>query len=264
MNILLRELRANLKALIIWCISIFLLIALGMIKYSGIAAVGPSANELVNQMPAAIRGMLGMNNLDLTTISGFYGVFFLYFLLLAGTHAVMLGAVIIAKEERDKTADFIFVKPVKRSRIITGKLIAVLVNLAVLNLVTMAASIYFVALYNQGESINKQIVYLMISLFILQVIFAVVGAGISGLVKNSRKAASLAAGLFLGTFLLSTAVELYDKISFLKYFTPFQYFPVIEVMTGSFSSFYLGLAAFITVVCLALTYITFQKRDFYI
>ncbi len=264
MNIVLRELRANLKSLIIWCVAMVALIATGMVKYAGIAAIGQSANELFNQLPAAMKSILGMNSLDLTSISGFYGVFFLYFLLLGGTHAVMMGAVIISKEERDKTADFLFVKPIVRSRIITAKLVAVLVNLIIFNLVTLGASVFFVGLYNQGEPINEQIINLMIALFIIQLIFASIGAGISGLAKNTQKASSWATTLFLITFLLSTAVELYSKIDFLKYFTPFKYFIVIDVMQGTFDPFFLLLAALIVVLCTTLTYITFQKRDIYI
>ncbi|MEN6351194.1 MAG: ABC transporter permease subunit [Syntrophomonas sp.] len=264
MNIVLRELRANLKSLVIWCLAMIFLIAVGMIKYAGIEAVGQSANQLLNQLPAVIKSLLGMNQLDLTSISGFYGIFFLYFALLGGTHAVMLGAVIVSKEERDKTADFLFVKPVPRSKVITAKLAAVIINLAVFNLVTYFASVYFVAKYNRGESINDQIAYLMISLFILQLIFTSVGLGLSGLANNAKKAASLSTTVFLITFFLSAAIDLYNKIDFLKYLTPFKYFPVIEVMRGSFNHFFLLLSAAIIIACAGLAYITFQKRDIYI
>jgi Putative exporter of polyketide antibiotics len=264
MNIVLRELRANLKSLIIWCISMAALVGAGMVKYAGVAAAGQSANELINQLPEAMRNILGMNNLDITSVSGYYGVFFLYFLLLGGTHAVMLGATIISKEESDKTADFLYVKPVARSRIITGKLAAVLINLMVFNLITLFSSVIFVGTYNQGESINDQIVYLMIALLILQLIFASIGAVISGLVKNNRRAVSFATATFLATFLLSSAVSLYSKIDFLKYFTPFQYFPTYNVMHGSFDLFFLFLSVLIIVGSIIITYIAFQKRDIYI
>ncbi|MEN6325233.1 MAG: ABC transporter permease subunit [Syntrophomonas sp.] len=264
MNIVLRELRSNLKSLVIWCLAMVALIAVGMVKYAGIEAVGSSANQLLNQLPPVMKSLLGMNYLDLTSISGFYGIFFLYFALLGGVHAVMLGAVIISKEERDKTADFLFVKPVPRSKIITAKLVAVIINLAVFNLVTYLASVFFVAKYNRGESINDQIAYLMISLFILQLIFAAIGLGISGIAKNAKKASSLSTTIFLVSFFLSAAIDLYDKIDFLKYFTPFKYFPVIEVMKGSFNSFFLFLSAIIIIGCTALAYVTFQKRDIFI
>jgi ABC-2 type transport system permease protein len=239
----------------------FFLIFIGMVKYSGIEAVGQSANELFNQLPEAVKSILGMNLLDLTSISGYYAIFFLYFMLLAGTHAAMMGAVIISKEERDKTADFLFAKPVLRSQVITAKIIAALINLVALNLVTLFSSIFFVAMYNKGAPINAQIINLMIALFILQLLFASVGAGISVLAKNTNKATSLATSLLLTTFMLSVAIDLYDKIAFLKYFTPFKYFPTTQVMQGSFDVIFLLLSAVIMIACLVLTYVLFEKRD---
>ena len=54
---------------------------------------------------------------------------------MATIHAAMLGATIIAKEERDKTAEFLFVKPVSRSKIISFKLLVALVNIVILTIV---------------------------------------------------------------------------------------------------------------------------------
>lgn len=261
MNILGRELRANLKSLLIWCGAMTALIAVGMLKYAGIAEAGPEVEELLAQLPEAMKTFLELNLLDMTTIAGYFGVFFLYFMLLAGTHAVMLGATIISKEERDKTADFLFVKPVRRSRIITTKLLAVLVNLAVFNLVTLAASVFFVARYNTGLSINNQIVYLMTALFILQATFAAIGAGLSGLAKEPRKAVSWATTLFLVLFFLSMAIGIYKKIDFLKYLTPFQYFPIAQTMQGTFEPLFLILSLMIILVLVIITYVAFQNRD---
>ncbi|MEQ8201426.1 MAG: ABC transporter permease subunit [Syntrophomonadaceae bacterium] len=261
MNIVARELRANLKSLTIWCIAMILLIAVGMIKYAGLAGAGPGVAELIGQLPEAIKSILGLDWLDPTTIAGYYGVFFLYFMLLGGIHAVMLGAAIISKEERDKTADFLFVKPVRRRRVITAKLSAVMVNLVVFNLVTLLASMFFAARYNTGSSINRQIVCLMLALFFLQVIFAAIGAGISGLVRKPGKALSYAATLFLVMFFLSSAIELYPKIDFLQYLTPFRYFPIGPVMQGTFEPLFIVLTIAISLVFAGLTYLAFQKRD---
>lgn len=261
MNMTARELRANAKSLTIWCTAMVLLIGVGMIKYAGIAGAGQGVAELIEQLPEAMKSILALNQLDLTTIAGYYGVFFLYFMLLGGIHAVMLGADIIAKEERDQTADFLFVKPVRRSRVITAKLAAVLVNLVVFNLATLLASIFFVARYHSGPPITEQILYLMAALFFLQVIFAAIGAGLAGLVRKPGKAASYAAALFLVMFFLSSAIELYPKIDFLQYLTPFRYFPIAPVMQGTFEPRFVVLAIVVSLVFAGLTYLTFQKRD---
>ena len=262
MNIVLRELRANRKSLIIWSVSMAFLILVGMVKYSGIEAAGQSVNELFDQLPEALKSIFGMTGIDLTSISGYYAIFFLYFMLLAGVHAILLGAVIISKEERDKTADFLFVKPIVRSKVITAKLIAVLINITVLNIVTLISSVVFVAMYNKGEPFNAEIIKLMIALYVLQIEFAALGAGISALTKNTKKAASFATFLLLATFMLSVGIDLYDKIDFLKYFTPFKYFIAAEIMNGgSVDLLFVLLSVVIVVASLLLTYRNFQKRD---
>lgn len=242
-----------------------LLILVGMVKYSGIEAAGQSVNELFDQLPEALKSIFGMTGIDLTSISGYYAIFFLYFMLLAGVHAILLGAVIISKEERDKTADFLFVKPIVRSKVITAKLIATLINITVLNIVTLVSSIIFVAMYNKGEPINAEISKLMLALYIFQVLFSALGAAISALTKNTKKAASYATFLLLATFMLSVAIDLYDKIEFLKFLTPFKYFIAAEVMRGgNIDFFFVFLSAVIIIVSTALTYINFKKRDIYI
>ncbi len=265
MNILLRELRANLKSIIIWSLSMIFLIYVGMVKYSGFEAAGQGINELFDQMPSAIKSIFGISGLDLTSISGFYGIFFLYFMLLGGIHAVMLGAVIIAKEERDKTADFLFVKPVVRARVITAKLTAAFINIVILNIVTLVSSILIVSIYNKGNSISSQILNLMLALFIIQVIFLALGAGIGAFTRNTKKSTSLASTILLSAFMLSVAIDLYKELDFLEFLTPFKYFKTAQVMgSGSFEPIYLLLSLVIITACTAITYLLYKKRDIHI
>jgi len=262
MNILVRELQANLKSLIIWSVSMIILIYAGMLKYSGFAAAGQSINDLFKQFPASVKAVLGLGELNITSVLGYYAVFYLYFLLLTGVHAVMLGTVIIAKEEHDKTADFLFVKPVMRSKIVTAKLIAVLINITILNLTTLVASVVFVEMFNTGPPITDKILHLMGSLLIFQLIFASIGAGIAALTRNIKKATSLSASVLLTAFIVSAAIDLYNKIDFLKYITPFKYFPAAEVIrTGTYAPLFLLLSLLLITLFTAITYYFMDKRD---
>ncbi len=262
MNIILRELRANLKSIIIWSLSMIFLIYAGMVKYSGFESAGQSVNELIGQMPDALKSIFGMNGLDLTSISGFYGMLYLYFMLMAGVHAVMLGAVIISKEERDKTADFLFVKPILRVRVITAKFIAALINIIVLNFVTLVSSILFVKMYNKGVPINDQIARLIFSLLIIQIIFLTIGAVVAAIARDTKKATSISTTLLLSAFILSVAIDINNKIDYLSFLTPFKYFEAAQVMReGSFDLVYLLLSVVIIVCCTAGTYIIYNKRD---
>lgn len=262
MNILKTELRANLKSLFIWSGSMVFLIYAGMLKYSGFSRAGAGVNELFEQFPPAMRSIFGLSGLDISSIAGFYAVFYLYFMLLAGVHAVMLGAVIISKEERDKTADFLFSKPVTRSQIITSKFFALLINIVIFNLVTLLASILFVEMFNAGESITDKILQLMLSLFMIQLIFASLGAAIAAVSSNIKQATSLSAAILLTAFFLSVAIDLYSRIEFLKYFTPFKYFPAADlIQTGHYSPSFILLSLLFITLFTGVTYRWMASRD---
>ncbi len=262
MNIVLRELRANMKALIIWCVMQVFLIYVGMLKYAGMAEAGNSVNDLLAGLPEIFKTMFGLSTFDLTHVGGYYGVFFLYFILLGSIHAVMLGAVIISKEERDKTADFLLTKPVSRVRIITSKLVAALINIVAFNLTTLIASIIIVDMYNQGQSITGDIIKLMIALFIIQLIFLSVGVGTAVMTRNTKKATSVSTAVLLITFILSMAIDMYSKIENLKYLTPFKYFEARQLMFGGqFEAVFIVLSALIVIVLVTVTYIFYKKRD---
>lgn len=243
---------------------VFLIYA-GMIKYSGFAQAGQQAQEFIKQLPPSFQAALGLGGLDISTAVGYYAVFYLYLLVLAGIHAIMLGAVIIAKEERDKTADFLFAKPRPRAKIITSKLLAALINIVVLNLITTAASLYFLSPYGGAEPVGEAVVRLMGPIFIVQLIFAACGALLAAAARNVKKATSLAAALVMTTFLISIAIDLYPKISFLKYFTPFKYFPALQVLQdGTYQPELLGLSAIIILAAIAFTYRVMARRDIHI
>ena len=78
-------------------------------------------------------------------------------------------------------------------------------------------------------------------------------------------AGSLAIGAILGTYFLSIASGLHENLNFLKYFTPFKYFDPIDLRNDlALDGGMLALSIGVITVCLALAYVTYQKRDLYI
>jgi ABC-2 type transport system permease protein len=181
---------------------------------------------------------------------------------MATIHAVMLGATIIAKEERDKTSEFLFVKPVSRSTVITAKLLAAFTNIVVINLVTFVSLITIVRKYSNGEAINGDIAITMVGMFILQVLFMVIGSALAAVKKKPKTAASLAAGILLLTYMLSIFIDLNDNMAGLKYFTPFKYFEAKNIMFGGGLDVIFVVLSFVLIAALSLvTFVFFRKRD---
>jgi ABC-2 type transport system permease protein len=262
MNIFLKEMKSHRKSLIFWSIGVILMVASGMVKYESLSSSGQSMNEMLSGMPKSMLAVLGIGDFDISTATGYYGLLFIYLLLMATIHAAMLGATIIAKEERDKTSEFLFVKPVSRNRIITAKLLAAFLNILILNLVTFFSSIVLVGKYSDGEVVTGDIAITMAGMFILQLLFMVIGSSLAAVKRKSKTAASIATGVLLITYIISVAIDLNENIVWLKYLTPFKYFEAKNVMFGGgLDIVYVLLSIIIIGVLGAITYISYQKRD---
>lgn len=262
MNLFTREIKANRNSLILWCIGIIAMVAAGMGKYAGYSGSGVSINEIMNIFPKSLLSILNISSFDLSTALGFYGVLFLYLILIATIHAVMLGANIIAKEEKDKTAEFLLVKPVSRYKLISSKLLAALFNIAILNIVTFIASLLSVNYFNKGDEILADIIMLMLAMFFLQLIFMSIGTLLASVSKKPKTAASTATGILLATFMLSIIANMHQQLENIKYFTPFKYFEAESIiLAGGFNPIYIILSILIIGLSLAGTYGFYNKRD---
>jgi len=261
-NIFIREMRAHRKSLIAWSIGMLFMIIAGMGKYAAYAGSDQSITELMAKVPKTLKAILGFGNFDVTKASGFYGMLFLYLLIMVTIHASMLGANIIAKEERDKTTEFLMVKPVSRTKIITSKLLVALVNILILNIVTLFLSIAIVSKYSNGEAITGGILTLMIGMFILQLMFLFIGTGIAAISKNPKSAASKATTVLLVTFLLSIVIDMNSKLEGLRYITPFKYFDPEKMMYGGGAEPVFVILSFVIIAALVfVTYAFYKKRD---
>lgn len=262
MNIFFREMKAHRKSLLIWCAGIFFMVYAGMAKYAALSPSGQSINDIMSKMPKSIQAISGVGTFDLSKASGFYGLLYLYLAVMAAIHASMLGADIISKEERDKTTEFLFAKPVSRSGIITSKLLAGLVNVIIFNIVTLLFSISAVRYFGKGENVNEDIMVLMGGMFMLQLIFLSMGAGIAALSKKPGTSSSLSTGILLLSFIFNVAVDLNDKLDVLKYFTPFKYYDARDLMYGRGSEpVYVILSLIIIGVFSTAAYVFYKRRD---
>ncbi|MRR36031.1 ABC transporter permease [bacterium] len=262
MNIFLRELKAHRWGLLFWSLGMALLVMSGMAKYAAYEQAGQSVEQVMAALPKGVQTIFGMTGFDLTKASGFYGILFLYMAVMGAVHGVLLGSGLISKEERDRTSEFLYSKPVSRSRAITGKLSAGLANVIIFNLVTMVSSFYFVALYGGGESLDREILLLMSGLFFVQLIFFSLGAAVAATAHKPKRAPGRATTIMLVTFILYYVVNLNENLEFLKYLTPFKYFDAAGLMAKNrLDPVSIALSVAIIVVAILGTYRSYSDRD---
>jgi ABC-2 type transport system permease protein len=264
MNIFLREVRANLKSLLIWSVIIALLIMMAVAKFSAFAA-DPETVKMLDSMPPALMDALSMRAFNLTTLSGFYGIMFIYFGLMGAIAAAMWGSDIISKEERDKTVEFSLVLPVSRSRLITAKALAALINCIAFVLITWAISYVAVQSHNPDQAFYDFLLLEMQAMLMIELVFLAVSLLLGCAMKQYKLSGSVAVGIILVTYFMSIISVLNENLEFLKYFTPFKYFDAGELFrSGQMDGLYLLITAAIIVISVALAYWTYNKRDLYI
>ena len=264
MNIFLRELKANLKSLLIWSAIIAVLIMMAVAKFSAFAG-DPETLKMLDSMPQVLLDALSMRGFNLTTLSGFYGVMFIYFGLMGAIAAAMWGSDIISKEERDKTVEFSLVLPVSRSKVITAKALAALVNSIAFVLITWAVSLVMVRSYNPDPAFHAFLGLEMRAMFAIELIFLAIGLLLGCAMKQYKRAGSTAVAIILATYFMSIMSGMQEKLDFLKYFTPFKYFDAGELFrSGTMNGTYLLISAAIIVISLAAAYWIYNKLDLYI
>ncbi len=264
MNIFKREVKANLKSLLIWSGLVIIFIFMGITEFSGYEG-NPEILEVLDSMPSALLEAFQLNAFNLTTITGYYGVMFTYFALMVTISAAMWGSDIISKEERDKTVEFALALPISREKLVTAKILAAVVNCIALLIVMWAASLLSAAPYQPDSRFYKFLFLCMQALFMMQMVFLAVGIFLGCAMKQYKRAGSVAVSLLLGTYFISVISSLSKGLEFLKYFTPFKYFnPAMLLNESRMDLNYVLLSLGIIVVCITGGYFTYARKDLYI
>jgi len=264
MRIYLRELKANFKSLLIYCGICLFFLTVGFAKFSAYAE-NPELLAIMDNLPQALLAAFSMNAFNLTTVTGFFGVMYIFIGLILSIAAVMWGSDIISKEERDKTVEFSLTLPIKRSTLITAKTAAVLSNCIALALVTWGLILANTARYNPDPEFYRFVSLGMLSLFIMQIIFLSIGIFLGSAMKKHKNSSSVAVSALLGTYFISIIAGLNEDFEFLKYFTPFKYFdPAALLHESKIDLPFVWLSLGIIAVSMVGAYLTYSKRDLYI
>jgi len=264
MNIFLRELKANVKSLLIWSAIIGLLIMIAVAKFSAFAG-DPDMLAILDSMPAGVLDAMNMRAFNLTTLTGFYGIMFIYFSLMGAIAGAMWGSDIISKEERDKTVEFSLVLPVSRSKVVTAKALAALVNSIAFVLITWAISFVAVQSYEPDQTFFDFLALEMQAMFMIELIFLSIGLLLGCAMQKYKLSGSTAVGIILVTYFMSIVSAMQEDLDFLKYFTPFKYFDAGELFrSGQLDGMYLSISAGIILVSVVAAYWVYNRRDLYI
>lgn len=262
MNLYLRELKSYWKAMTFWSLGIIFMVGAGIGKYSAFTSSGSmNLNELFQSMPKALFAIFGLAGIPLDTFGGFYGMIYAYVAIMGAVFAVMIGSGILAKEERDKTAEFLMVKPITRTRILIIKLLAALTLVLIFVGVTYSLSFVTIAQVSPDDRINGELALMMLALFLVMVFYLSVSVCLAAFLKEAKKSSQLALLVMLGSYLINVAMGIVDNLEFLRILVPFQYFRVTDLLDLRLDPNYLVLTLAVSALAIGLSLVLYPKRD---
>lgn len=259
MTLVRHELRQGKTSLLIWTASIGFLLAICVFLFPEMKGQIDNVNNIFSSM-GSFTEAFGMDRLNFGTLIGFYAVECGNILGLGGAFYAALCAVgILSKEEKDKTAEFLLTHPVGRKRIITEKLIAVLIQITVLNIIIYALSVGSIAAV--GETVPlKEISLLHLAYYLLRLELSGICFGISAFLRKGS--AGLGLGIATVMYFLNLIANIADVAAFLKYITPFGYCEGADIVSnGRLNGVMVSVGAVIGIAGIIIAYLKYTKKD---
>ncbi|MDY3079248.1 MAG: ABC transporter permease subunit [Oscillospiraceae bacterium] len=259
MTLVKHELRQGRTAFLIWTAAIGFLLSVCIFLFPEMKGQMDSVNDVFASM-GSFTAAFGMDRLNFGTLTGFYAVECGNVLGLGGAFYAALCAVgILSKEEKERTADFLLTHPVSRTRIITEKLIAVLIQITAMNIIIYALSVGSIAAV--GEEIPwKEISLLHIAYYLLQLELAGICFGISAFLH--RGSVGIGLGIAAVMYFLNLIANISETAEFLKYITPFGYCEGADIVSsGNLDGAKLAVGAVIGISGIVIAYLKYTKKD---
>lgn len=259
MTLFKHELRQGRTALLVWTAAIGFLLAVCVFLFPEMKGQMDGVSELFASM-GGFTEAFGMDQVSFGTLLGFYAVECGNVLGLGGAFfAALCGVSALAKEEKEHTAEFLLTHPVSRAGVVTGKLLAVLCELLILNAAVFGLSLGSIAAI--GEAIPwKELFLLHLAYFLLQVEIAGVCFGISAFLR--RGSVGIGLGVAVMFYFLNLIANLTESAEFLKYITPFGFAEGADIAANA--SLNTGLVLLGMVYCAAgigMAYWQYCRKD---
>ncbi len=259
MTIYIKELKQSFKSLCIWTASIAFMMLVCVLLFPEIKGEMDSVSSIFANM-GGFTAAFGMDKLSFGELMGFYGIECGNVLGIGGGFfAALAGISVLANEEKERTAEFLLTHPISRFSIISQKLLSVLTQVIVLNLVVVGVSL--ISAYAIGENFEmKEFMLLHIAYLIMQLEISCICFGISAFIK--RGSIGIGLGLALAFYFMNLVCNMTEQVEFLRYITPYAYAEASNIISeAQLDTLLIAIGAIISVIGAAVGFFKYTKKD---
>lgn len=259
MTLLIHELKRSRITVIIWAVIIAFMLSVSIMIYPEMEGQMSELSDMFADMGSFTQAF-GMDQLNFGEFMGYFGIECGNVLGLGGAlFAALTGISALAKEEKDKTAEFLLAHPVTRKSIALQKMLSVICQITILNVIVIIAAIGCIAAI-KADANYKELALIFVSYYILQLEIGSITFGISAFIKGGGLGIGL--GLAMLFYFVNIISNLTEKAEALKYITPFGYTDSAQIISdGGLKWEYIAVGLATGVACLIAGFFKFNKKD---
>lgn len=259
MTLYLHEIKSSRRSLAIWTIAISFMLCVAIFIYPEMSGQMEELNQMMSDM-GAFSSAFGMDQLNFGEFSGYYGIECGNVLGLGGAmFAAIIAISALAKEEKDKTAEFLLSHPLRRRSIITSKLLSVISQIVILNIVVNILANLSALAIDETDGLSTRLLLSLAFLF-MQIETACICFGISAFIV--RGGYGIGIGTAMIFYFMNIVSNLTDDAKALKYITPFGYTDSSYIINEQALKLeYIATGAILALIGVSLAYIKYTKKD---
>jgi len=227
LNLFKKELKRNRKNFMIWTG-----IATGFTMM--IVSLYPSFKDMGVEMAKVIpKEMAKAFNMDTggwQEISGYYKTYFGFHIIIILTiFSCSLGAMIVSKEENDRTSEFLLSKPLSRKSIFQTKIIALFTLISGSFLIQTIVTILMIMAVVTNDVAWDRIFEMHLNGYILCLFFGAIGIFLSQVVRGIKNYMGPVVGIVMGTYFIHAIGKAIDDANWIAKVSPFYHLGVDDI-----------------------------------
>lgn len=258
--ILVKSLVDHVRGVVAWALGVVAIVAVQLSVYPSIRDSQAEIGNIADAFPEAFQKMFRMQ--DYTSEVGYLSteLFTATLPLIFIAIAVTWGARLTTEEEDSHTADVFFTLPITRQSYVATRFVTIGTVLLIVALALLISLLVGTAILDFSVPLSRFLAGAWVNL-LLGAVFASLAAAIGAWTGRRGVALGIAVTLAIGFFVLYSLAPLVDSIDATTPFNPLQWTIGTQPLLDGFDAGYSIIAIILTTICVALTFVGFQRRD---
>ena len=221
-----RELKLNRTLSIVWAVTIASLIFMTMAAMPTMLKNSAVLANFVKAYPPAFMKAFNFDPASFASPLGFAVVYnMIYTMLLGSIFSISITARTLHREQVERTAEFLLVRPLSRGAIFASKFAAWLTLLVAMNVVLYATGVASLALFTPEGLTWSLGDFNVVSAYAMLLMLSMGGVGflLSAAARRARSLTGPAIGIVLGFYLLDIVAKLTENYRAIGWASPFKW-----------------------------------------